>query len=108
MGWRKKCFIIFGITSIIGWFVDNPVVVRDDSLIEEEEVDPEKISNAIVDDNVDVYLVRKYFTSDAWLVVEDVIKCKSKTLVWTCQSVPVRFIHATVDNIWLMFDLVPF
>ena len=30
-----------------------------------------KIPNAIVDENVDVYLVHKYFPSDAWLVMEE-------------------------------------
>ena len=61
--------------------------MRDRSLIEEEEVErrPEMIPNAIVNENVDVFLVQKYFTSDAWLVVEDVMKRKSKTLVWICQ-----------------------
>lgn len=61
--------------------------MRDHSLIEEEEVEctPEKIPNAIVDENVDVFLMQKYFTSDAWLVVEDVVKRNSKTLVWICQ-----------------------
>ena len=41
--------------------------MRDRSLIEEEEVErrPEKIPNAIVNENVDVFLVQKYFTSDA-------------------------------------------
>ena len=78
------------ITGILGWFVHKPVaekVLKKHSLIEEEEVEcrPEKIPNTIVDENVDVYLVRKYFSSDAWLVVEDVIKRKSKAIVWVCQ-----------------------
>ena len=62
-------------------------ILRKHSLIEEEEVEcrPEKIPNTIVGENFDVYLVRKYFSSDAWLVVEDVIKCKSKAIAWVCQ-----------------------
>ena len=77
------------ITGILAWFVDKPVaekVMREHGLIEEDEVEcrPEKIPNAIMDENVDVFLVQKYFSSDAWLVVEDVMKCKSKMFMWVC------------------------
>ena len=39
-------------------------------LIEEEEVEvrPEKLPDATIDDNIDVYLIRKYFTKDALLL----------------------------------------
>ena len=38
-------------------------------LIEEEEVEvlPEKLPDATIDDNNDVYLLRKYFTNDSLL-----------------------------------------
>lgn len=54
--------------------------IQSQSLIEEEDVEcrPEKISNAVLDENVDVYLVRNYFTADAWMVVEDTVKRKSE------------------------------
>ncbi len=47
-------------------------------LIEENEVEvrPEKLPDAAIDENVDVHLIRKYFTSDAWLLVEDVLERK--------------------------------
>ena len=32
----------------------------------------------IVDENVDIGLVQKYFTEDAWKIVGDVIECKLK------------------------------
>jgi hypothetical protein len=38
-----------------------------------------------VDENVDVYLVRKHFSSGAWLVVEDVIKIENNRVLWICQ-----------------------
>ena len=36
-------------------------------LIEEKEAEvrPEKLPDATIDDNIDVYLIRKYFTNDA-------------------------------------------
>ena len=38
-------------------------------LIKEEsvEVQPENLPDAILDDHVDIHLIRKYFTNDAWL-----------------------------------------
>ena len=56
------------------------------TLIEEEVVEccPEKVSNAILDDLVDVNLVRRYFTTDAWLVVQDVMNKKKQINTWIC------------------------
>ena len=53
-------------------FVDEDVAKRvtaSKSLIEEKEVEvrPEYVPTAALDENVDVYIVRKFFTSDAWL-----------------------------------------
>ena len=56
---------------MLQWFVDEEVAigaVKDSCrLIEEEEdkVCPEKLPDATIDDNIDVYLIRKYFTNDA-------------------------------------------
>lgn len=46
--------------------------LKKDTLIEEDQVEcrPEKVSDAIADQNVDIHLVRKFFTHDAWLVLE--------------------------------------
>ena len=62
-------------------WVDPPIIraaMRDDKLIEEEHVEcrPEKIPCSILDENVDICLVRPYFTNDAWLIVEDAVKRK--------------------------------
>ena len=35
------------------------------------ECQPEVVPNAVLDENVDVFLVRKYFTNDAWLLVTE-------------------------------------
>ena len=61
--------------------------MRDCSLIKENEVECQagKDPYTLVDGNVDVYLVWKYFSSDAWLAVEDVMKCKSNMIMWVCQ-----------------------
>ena len=48
------------------------------------ECHPEKVSNVILDDLVDVNLVQFYFTTDAWLVVQDVIKRKKESNTWLC------------------------
>ena len=64
------------------WFVSKSEInsALAGSLIEEEEVEcrPEKISNAVLDENVDINLIRRFFTEDAWKVVEDVIMLKAR------------------------------
>ena len=52
-------------------------------LVEEEHVEcrPERITDA-VDENVDIHLICKYFTYDAWLLVEQVLKRKQKKMTW--------------------------
>lgn len=56
------------------------------NLIEEESVEcrPERIPDSVLDENVDVCLVRRYFSSDAWILLESVLKTKAKKIVWTC------------------------
>ena len=77
---------------MLQWFVDKKVsidVLKDcGKLIEEEEVEvcPEKLPDAAIDENVDVHLVRKYFTSDAWLLVKDVLQRKQENPVFICKS----------------------
>ena len=80
--------IVFTTIVILSWFVDKAVVteaLNNGTLIDEESVEclPEKIPDSITDENVDVHLVRKHFTSDAWSLVEEVIKVKEK-LMWIC------------------------
>ena len=67
--------------------MDQEVIDKamDGNLIEEKFVEcrPEKVSAAVLDDNVDVNLVRRYFSHDAWLVV-DVIERKKDMDLWIC------------------------
>ena len=51
---------------MLEWFVDKVIVasaVEDRRLIEEDQVEvrPEKISDGVLDENVDVHLIRKFF-----------------------------------------------
>ena len=68
------------------WFVDKKVAelaLKQAVSIEEEHVEcrPERITDAVVDENVDIHLIRKYFTYDAWLLVEQVLKRKQKRMI---------------------------
>ena len=70
-------------TVILKWFIDPEVVEavlkKPNELIDEDQVEvrPENLPDTLLDENVDVYLVRRYFTNDAWLVIKNVIKQKS-------------------------------
>ena len=50
------------------------------------ECKPERIPDSVLDENVDVCLVHRSFSSDVWMLLETVL-CKSKTkkIVWTCK-----------------------
>ena len=73
------------IIYLVSYFSDVKMVCW--RLIEEEYVEcrPEVVPNAVLDENVDVFLIRKYFTNDAWLVVANVLERKRKHPVWICQ-----------------------
>ncbi len=76
---------------ILSWLVEEKVArkaLREGVLIDEDQVEcmPERVPNSIADENVDIFLVRRHFTSDAWALVEDVYKQKLKKMCWTCTS----------------------
>ena len=52
-------------------------------LTEEEAVEtrPERVPNSILDENVDIFLIRKYFSDDAWVMVESLLEHKRKGCV---------------------------
>lgn len=72
---------------MLQWFVEaevaDDVLKKSVGLIEEEEVEvrPEKIPDAVCDENVDIHLIRKFFTPDAWLVVAQVTEQKKKSIL---------------------------
>ena len=77
---------------MLAWFVSNEVAkaVLEDSkqLIQETDVEvmPENLPDAILDENVDVHVIRWYFSNDAWLLVKDVVARKKSNPVYTCND----------------------
>ena len=61
-------------------------VLKSGILIGEDDVEcqPDKIPSAIIDENVDIYQVRKYFSQDAWCLLEHVVSQKAKNMTWMC------------------------
>ncbi len=75
---------------MLKWFVDSEVafqVQRNRVLIEEEQVEvcPELFPDAIMDENVDVHLIQRYFTSDAWSLVEEVVHRRKENFIYLCK-----------------------
>ena len=72
------------------WFAEKEVcavILKDcGKLIEEGEVEvhSEELPDAAINENVDVHLIRKYFTNDAWLLVKDVLQRKQENPVYIC------------------------
>ena len=69
--------VLFSIAVILSWFVEKSIIqtAPKGTLIKEENVEcrPEKVSNAIPDENVDIHLTRSYFLQDAWMIVDGVL-----------------------------------
>ena len=80
--------LFFPITVILSWFVEKPIIqaALKGTLIEEENVEcrPEKVSNAILDENVDIHLTRSYFSQDVWVIVDGVLQQKRVRPSWVC------------------------
>lgn len=76
---------------MLGWFVDDSVVervTRGDDLVQEKEVEsrPEKIPRKCLDENICIDKIRKYFTFEAWSVLENCV-CTLRTQdIWFCAS----------------------
>ena len=75
---------------MLSWFVDKCVVesALHGKLIEENEVEchPEKVPNALLDENVNISLIRLCFTDDAWMIVDSVLQQKVQCPSWLCHS----------------------
>ena len=77
-------------TVMLEWFVSPSHMAKalGGQLIEEEMVEtiPEKVPNCCIDENVNVYHIKKYFTIDAWKIVTQVLEVKrSQDLLWSCR-----------------------
>lgn len=47
---------------------------------------PEQLPDAVLDENIDVNLIRRFFTNDAWLLVMDVVEQKQANPVFVCKD----------------------
>ena len=77
---------------MLNWFVDGPVLEAATKhprrLIGEEEVEvrPEVLPDATIDEGVDVHQIRKYFTTDAWTLLQEAVTTKRDNHVFKCNS----------------------
>ena len=70
---------------MLGWFVDLDISSAVLKKLIDVEVQPELVANAVIDKNVDIHLIHKYFTDDAWLLVMDVIEQKHNIPMYVCK-----------------------
>ena len=87
------CIIyLFAFTVLLEWFVNKDVAAGvlkcPKKLIDEESVEviPDLVPEGILDENVDIHLIRKFFTNDAWLLIMSVIRQKQSSHVFTCKQ----------------------
>ena len=72
------------------WFVEKKIalaVLDGKQMIEQNEIQisPEKITDAILDKNIDIHLIRKYFSRDAWQTVIGAVKLNMANCYFTCK-----------------------
>ena len=76
---------------MLHWIVDKKVadsVLKDSNvLILEDQIEtrPEKVPDGIIDENVDIHLIRRFLTNDAWLVLKQLTEMKRSTGVYLCR-----------------------
>ena len=76
---------------MLKWFVEHEIAeraIKQQVMIEEDQVEvmPKEVPDAVLDDNIDIHLIRKHFTADAWLLVKNVLDRKKANAVYTCGS----------------------
>ena len=64
---------------MLQWFVEKKIalaVLDGKQMIEQNEVQisPEKITDAVLDKDIDIHLIQKYFSRDAWQTVIEAVK----------------------------------
>lgn len=60
--------------------------ISNSHIIEEDEVEvrPERLPTAILDENLDIHCVRKYFTPDAWMAVSTTVQMLKDNPTYVC------------------------
>ncbi|XP_064478547.1 uncharacterized protein LOC135391916 [Ornithodoros turicata] len=75
--------------KMLEWFVSKSkaedVLLRN-TLIEEDDVEvfPSRVSEAALDEAVDLNVISGYFTADGWAAVCNLISTKKTNMVWKC------------------------
>ena len=73
---------------MLQWFVEKKIALAaldGKQIIEQNEISPEKITDAVLDKNIDIHLIQKYFSRDAWQTVIGAVKLKIAICFFTCK-----------------------
>ena len=91
---------------ILGWLVNDKEieskVLTNKQKVREEDVEMvDFVNNAIIEDNVNLSIVKYLFTQEAWLCVEDIKKTKAKLaqknkLLYFCSKCKGQMISSSV------------
>lgn len=77
---------------MLEWFIDANLAAttlkNPDHLLDEVnvEVHPENIPDAVLDENVDIHLIRRFFTVDGWHLLTEVVQQKRNKPVFICRT----------------------
>ncbi|XP_043270291.1 uncharacterized protein [Venturia canescens] len=103
---RKLPFLQLSLSEralvILKWLVDEKIAfsaVHNGINIPEESVEtrPNEVSDSIIDEDVNIESVRRYFSVEAWKIVEEFVKQKKDSNVFVCAMCDVD-LDTTVDD----------
>ena len=89
----------------MSWLVEDKIIqeaITGTAIINEEDVEkrPEKVPASILDENVCLISCRKYFTHDAWDIVEEVMRCVQKNPLYYCGCITNPINDETENSIY--------
>lgn len=71
------------------WFADGSDVdaAFKGKLIDEKSIEtrPEKLTSAVLDESIDLSSIKKFFTEDGWVTLQETLKFKKTLDVWPCK-----------------------
>ncbi|KAK6167997.1 hypothetical protein SNE40_021909 [Patella caerulea] len=74
---------------MMSWFIDDKIAetcLRSDVLVQPNHVKvPERIPMKCLDENIAINTIRKYFSFDAWKMVEEAMKTMQTKGTWLCK-----------------------
>lgn len=81
-------------------------VVKGQGIVQEDELEvrPSHVSTFLIDEQVDVVLIKQHSSADAWLQLQSVLQEKKKDPQWACSICHLSMEDCMDDATWIQCD----